>query len=407
MKGTKYFYKGKKNILLKKNKDDNQNEIEIIKNEILRIFDVKNLSFLIGAGCSSFINKDKIEIGIPIMSGLAKDFYTNELNSEDHKILKNKLNIDITNDLFKDNLEKLLEILYSYYFVLDRQSKSVLDKDTVNDFIKKIKKFLLKKCINEENNKHYSEVVDLYKTFYRKLVYRDNNLSKTNIFTTNYDLYSEKALDELGILYCNGFSGLINRYFNPMVFNYAYAEQMELSNNKWNVIDNFIYLYKLHGSINWIESEENCHLFKVKEVQIPNEENDTVMIYPTPTKQVASFASPYSDLFREFQKKLMQEKNVLVVIGYSFSDEHINNLIYQALTIPNFRLIIFQDEEKTKIKQLIQLNDPRIWVIGGKDGDESIYYFKYIVNKLLPDIDGQEKIEKSIENILKNLVKQN
>lgn len=61
----------------------------------------------------------------------------------------------------------------------------------------------------------------------KKLVYRDNNLSKTNIFTTNYDLFSETALDQLGIIYSNGFSGNIERYFNPTVFNYAYAEQMD------------------------------------------------------------------------------------------------------------------------------------------------------------------------------------
>ena len=179
---------------------------------------------------------------------------------------------------------------------------------------------------------------------------------------------------------------------------------MELSNNKWNVIDNFIYLYKLHGSVNWIQSDDENHLFKVQEVQQPDEAAKSVMIYPTPMKQVASFASPYSDLFREFQKKLMQDKNVLVVVGYSFSDEHINNLIYQALTIPNFRLIIFQDSERDSIKKLIELNDPRIWVIGGEDKDKKVHYFNYVVNDLLPDID-QEKIEDSVDKILKKLLK--
>lgn len=348
-----YFYKGSRDILSDKSEDGKDN-YDLIKKEILKIFDVKNLSFLIGAGCSSFVKKDgknakkeDVQIGIPVMSVLAKDFYAT-LNTDEGKYIKEVLKIDVSKEPFKGNLEKLLEVLYSHKFLLEKQDGNLKD---VDDFIGKVTGFLLDRCKNEKNNKEYSDVFDLYKAFYRKLIYRDNNLSKTNIFTTNYDLYSESALDALGILYCNGFSGFVDRHFNPAVFNYAFAEQMELSNNKWNVIDNFIYLYKLHGSINWIGSDEENHLFNVRETQDLTKGTGERMIYPTPMKHMATFASPYSDLFREFQKKIMQEKTVLVVVGYSFSDEHINDLIYQALTIPTFRLVILQDENNPKIKQ--------------------------------------------------------
>lgn len=391
------FYKGNKNIVAEHK--DEESEQDIIKKEILQVFDVKNLSFLLGAGCSSFI-KDTAEIGIPIMSKLAQEFYEKIIDKDDKKFINEVLKIDISKDPFKNNLEKFMEVLYSYHFLLESQN---VDTTDVNNLRLKVIGFLLKKCINEENNSKYTDVLDLYALFYKKLIYRDSNLSKTNIFTTNYDLYTETALDKLGILYTNGFSGLVERYFNPMVFNYAYAEQMELSNNKWNVIDNFIYLYKIHGSINWVESNNQNHLFKVKEMQIPDTSGKNVMIYPTPMKQVASFASPYSDLFREFQKKLMQDKNVLIVIGYSFSDEHINNLVYQALTIPNFRLIIFQNSDNDNIKKLIELNDPRIWIIGGEDSGQKIHYFEYVVKELLPEIDQQE-IEGSVDKVLQKLL---
>lgn len=395
-----YFFKGSRNILADLKTEET--EKDIVRKEILQVFDVKNLSFLIGAGCSSYQKGDKNqEIGVPIMSELAREFYTEVIDEKDKKFITEILKINIENKPFSDNLEKFMEVLHSYLFLLESQTA---DTAEIDKLILKVTSFLLKKCVNKENNSKNTDVVDLYSLFYKKLIYRDSNLSKTNIFTTNYDLYSETALDKLGILYTNGFTGLVERYFNPTVFNYAYAEQMELSNNKWNVIDNFIYLYKIHGSVNWIESNDQNHLFKVKEIQQPDENSKSVMIYPTPMKQVASFASPYSDLFREFQKKLMQDKNVLIVIGYSFSDEHINNLIYQALTIPNFRLIIFQDSERENIKQLIELNDPRVWVIGGVDDKKKVHYFNYVVNDLLPDID-QEKIEDSVDKILKNLLK--
>ena len=57
------------------------------------------------------------------------------------------------------------------------------------------------------------------------------------------------------------------------------------------------------------------------------------MIYPTPAKQNASLGSPYADLFREFQSRIVREQSVLFTMGYAFGDEHINNIIYQALTI--------------------------------------------------------------------------
>lgn len=405
-KNSIHFFKGGRDILANiDSKEDD--EKSIIKKEILQVFDVKNLSFLIGAGCSSF-TKDSQEIGIPIMSILAKEFYEKVLTGDDKKFILETLKIDITTEPLSKNLEKLMEVLYSHLFVLESQKADLTD---MNLLVDKVTSFLLSKCINEKNNTEFSDVTDLYSLFYRKLIYRDSNLTKTNIFTTNYDLYSETALDKLGILYTNGFSGFVERYFNPVVFNYAYAEQMELSNSKWSVIDNFIYLYKIHGSVNWVESADDKHLFKVKELQKADESAQTVMVYPTPMKQVASFASPYSDLFREFQKRLMQDKNVLVVMGYSFSDEHINNIIYQALTIPNFRLIIFQDSKVEAIEKLISLNDPRIWVIGGQDdnkpktdGQNRVHYFNYIVNELLPDID-QEKIEESVDKVIRNLLK--
>jgi hypothetical protein len=242
-------------------------------------------------------------------------------------------------------------------------------------------------------------------------------LPRLNIFTTNYDLYSERAMDLLGIHYVNGFTGGISKFFNPAIFNYALAEKMDLSQSKWSVIDNFFYLYKIHGSVNWIEADGENKLFKVKEIQEPTlevfRENETIMIHPTPLKYNASLGSPYSDLFREFQKKLMQNNNILVTIGYSFSDEHINNLIFQAFTIPSFRLIVIgEPTEKNAIGKLLELNDTRIWIIGerwpaDKTDYTPLYFFKNFVEQILPDLTAEDldhKMEATINN-LKNLLK--
>jgi len=49
---------------------------------------------------------------------------------------------------------------------------------------------------------------------------------------------------------------------------------------------------------------------------------------------------PYSELFRKFADRLQQPEAVLFVVGYSFYDEHVNDIIYQALANPSFTLII-------------------------------------------------------------------
>ena len=106
----------------------------------------------------------------------------------------------------------------------------------------------------------FKHLLEVYKTFYKKLLTRNSTLPRLNIFTTNYDLYSERAMDSLGIHYANGFTGGISKYFNPTIFNYALAEKMDLSQSKWNVIDNFFYLYKIHGSVNWVENNDEGKL---------------------------------------------------------------------------------------------------------------------------------------------------
>jgi hypothetical protein len=390
-----YFYKGQKDIL---EKIDLDKQIAEAQKEILKVFSVHNLSFLLGSGCSSLVEEDT-EIGIPTMAPMAKEYY-NSLDGTQKEYIIDSIKINIDLFPYDNNLEKFLEVLFSYKYLLESQGNK-RELVILCQLINHTKDFIFSKCVNQEKT-----VIDLYKSFYRKLVYRDSNLSKINIFTTNYDLFSERALDQLGIIFSNGFSGTIERYFNPAVFNYAFAEQMELSNNKWNVIDNFIYLYKLHGSVNWIEDETSKQLFKIREIQEPKLEKTSVMIYPTPVKQNASFGSPYSDLFREFQKKLMKNNNVLITVGYSFSDEHINNLIYQALTIPTFRLVVVGNKDAININKLYELNDPRIWIIGeeGKWDDDKlskipVHFFSRIVNELLPEIDGQGEIEKSIDAI--------
>ena len=116
------------------------------------------------------------------------------------------------------------------------------------------------------------------------------------------------------------------------------------------------------------------------------------MIYPTPLKDRSTLMTPYSDLFRAFETELLKTNSILITLGYSFSDDHINRLILNALAIPTFRLVVFGKNDS--IQKLIDMNDKRIIVV---NSDDKIQYFKNFVSKAMPEVQDfvKEKIDLS------------
>src|ERR1044071_3633925 len=107
------------------------------------------------------------------------------------------------------------------------------------------------------------------------------------------------------------------------------------------------------------------------------------MIYPSSVKKSYTLDFPYSELFRQFASTITQAQSVLVTFGYSFSDEHINDIIYQALTIPSFTLIIVDflgTSKNAEIQRLNKFNDPRIIILEGSE----LGSFPDFVEKILP-----------------------
>lgn len=391
---------------------------DVVRKALSESLNAKNVAFLLGAGCSSHYAKqaDDLlgdewrEVGVPTMAPLAAEFTKARVadvagfpTGAERKALIEELGIDIGDKEYARNLERLMELLFSLRFSLSRSTlaKAKDNLKVVNSVINKVQAFLWGKCTNGAFANGDSTVGTLYETFYRKLVLRDRSLPRPWIFTTNYDLFNETAMDRLGLPYANGFSGVVERRFNPATFRYALAEQLDLTNRKWSAVDGFVYLCKIHGSISWTEDDHG--LFPIREMAVSKEqEPGRIMIYPTPAKQNSSLGSPYADLFREFQSRIVREQSVLFTMGYAFGDEHINNIIYQALTIPTFRLVIFVDPTlEGEVAKLRALNDPRIWIIGGSgpEADRKAHYFDTIIDEFLPQRPS-ERIDDAIRKVL-------
>ncbi len=362
---------------------EQEKKIEFIKNKISEFFNMKNVHFLFGSGTSSG--------AIPIMKELFKKVKENvhHLTAEIVSIFDNvKLKTD-------NDFEELLGILYSQRIFLKNQKVSdVKAIENCSKLISEIEKTIFEEVNVAMNSKEGKEALDIYKRFYQKVSLRNKDLARINVFTTNNDLFNENSLDSINVNYINGFNGGIKKYFNPAFFNYSFSKRMDTSIDKYEPVENMIYLYKLHGSINWIEDDSNTNaFFNISEItsekEIQYTEDANILIYPNPIKQDKSLGSPYAELFREFQKKLLDANSVLFIIGYGFNDSHVNNIIYQALaTNSSMNVVIFKaPEDKIKI---LKIDDSRIFKIWGEFDDKGkkkkIHYFDPIVDRLIPDV---------------------
>jgi hypothetical protein len=144
----------------------------------------------------------------------------------------------------------------------------------------------------------------------------------------------------------------------------------------------------MHGSLNWRRRANAALDVAISHTTPDDLEFGDVMIYPSPLKATETNGYPYSEMFRHFSAQIHQPQSALVTVGYSFLDDHINRLIYQALSIPSFVLIAVlptfaepaadsTPDSRHEVWRLIhRVNSKRVLVITGGESDESGMYVK-------------------------------
>jgi hypothetical protein len=383
-------------------------EEKAVKAKMGEFFNMKNVCFLFGSGTSCN--------AIPNMKGLFEavssliDNLANE--TANPKAIRLKHLFDDINKKAQGNLEEILGILYNGHSYINGFPDKYKDiRALLSELINKIEETIFNMINIKFNTEEQIKVFESYRTFYQKLALRNKDLSRICVFTTNNDLYNERAMDSLNIHYVNGFSGGITKHFNPAMFNYTYSKQMDVSIDKYEPVENMVYLYKIHGSVNWIDAEDDGNnFFSIQELHDAEWDSDkNILIYPTPTKQNKSLGAPYVDLFREFQHRLLESNTVLFVIGYSFSDEHVNDIIYRALaTNTTFNLVVINEIPSSK--PIAEINDKRIYRLWGtkeyEDGSVvTLHHFDYIVENWLPDLNAFAKENKVLDDFVSQLKK--
>ncbi|ETT69636.1 SIR2 family protein [Paenibacillus sp. FSL R7-277] len=341
----------------------------------------ENLNFLLGSGCS-----------LPAIQLMGKTFMDLKSNEPQLTEVLGKYDGD------SKDIEGFLNHLNHGLNFLEPNSEYF---NSIEDAFKKTKKFLLKSIMLDYYVKQHEQstpgdlntivTLDLYLRFYRSIFsFREFNkqVSPVNVFTTNYDLFSEVSLEMLGIHYTNGFKGYVSRTFDPSVFRLRLVDEENRYKEKWSAVRRFVKLFKIHGSIDWIFDEKDQI---IKQSNSFNNEftNDSqqILIYPTLHKHLESQQSPYSELFREFTNHMQRKNSTLIVIGYGFPDEHINQLISQSLQHDDFNLIVFGNKIEQNAKLFIEKHKEKsnFHFIGGNYANKEDGHFFSNVIQLLED----------------------
>ena len=140
------------------------------------------------------------------------------------------------------------------------------------------------------------------------------------LFTPNYDLLIEEALERARTPYFDGFSGSYRPFFD------AVSVSTDVLPSRWTR------LWKLHGSLGWAISNDTV-------VKTGNREA-TSLIYPDHLKYDQITRQPYSALFERLRSFVSSPDTLLLCSGFSFLDSHICAVLDEAMAVNSHSAVL-------------------------------------------------------------------
>ena len=179
-----------------------------------------------------------------------------------------------------------------------------------------------------------------------------------NIFSTNYDIFIEKAIDDImefkKFVFNDGAKGYFHRVLDSSNYNQVVSYK-GLNNNYISEIPS-ISLIKPHGSVNWTKANN-------KIIIEPRVNDNPVVVVPNGMESQETFLNNhFYEMLRVFQLELDKQQSVLIVIGFSFQDEHIKKMVKRALNNPELIVYVFaySEADSEKIKDLFGIKSSSI-----------------------------------------------
>lgn len=321
--------------------------------------DKKPLSFFVSAGCPLGVSMPKGKWPlIPAIEELSQKVNAELLNPKKSDLKYSEF-IEVVKKEGKDH--ENIELVLSFA----RSLKDVSIGDSVRGFSQteliNIEKEICNVIAGLINVELPKEITPYHKfASWTASIDREKPIE---IFTTNYDLLIEQALEETFVPYFDGFVGARNSFF-------------DLRAIEENAIPaHWTRLWKIHGSLNWYQTENAVHRSTGSNIQ----DQESHLIYPSHLKYDQSRKMPYLALIDHLTNSIKKEPSILITTGYSFNDEHINDAILNALKANPTSIVIallFGDLSDYPKAEEIAKRRPNIslWafdkaIIGTKKGD--------------------------------------
>lgn len=265
----------------------------------------KKIGILLGAGAPVSINvgDDKNwKPLIPDIAGLTKEVKDSLVDQKDIYAFS-----ELEKSLSNTNIELILSRVRSLAEVIGDAEVHGLNSEgfakLAETICKKIKAVVDRSLPEGENP--YSHLISWINGINRDYA--------VEIFTTNYDLLLEEAMEKARTPYFDGFSGSKNAFFDPS----------SISSN--DMPARWIRLWKLHGSINWSRNDDN-------EVVRGAGVDEGTMVYPSHIKYDQTQSAPFSSLFDRLKNFLLEPDSLLITTGFSFADAHITAKLDECLS---------------------------------------------------------------------------
>ncbi|HAO5765769.1 TPA: hypothetical protein IP924_001455, partial [Listeria monocytogenes] len=268
--------------------------------------------------------------------------------------------------------------------------------------------WIVKMFMENEETSEYRQVFQNYEKFIKNglNILRTEgyqNPKRMNIFTTNYDLFFENVFDSLVLenplnFFNDGSRGFIDKYINIENYHLNVAHSGVQDNYKKEIPS--FNLVKLHGSVSWqntlqgikveyneesiLEKHQDLKIYidKIEEI-INNQNSEEEMINSinmlseeineqalldfyaeykklaiiNPTKYKFSqtvFEQHYYQMLRFLSYELERKNTILIVVGFSFADEHIKEIVGRSLSNPYLKIYIvcYDLHQRYKIEKL-------------------------------------------------------